>query len=387
MARRTRASTAGDSELNGHANHVSGSVKQEKIKQEKAKKGKARRVESDEEEEQPEPSLNVEDEAAVDGNVDAEAEDEEIEGGGTPKGRKRVRVNAEGESMPSTPSQGRQRERVKTLPRGEDGYIPGSIVRIQLCNFVTYDWVEFCPGPYLNMILGPNGTGKSSIACAICLGLNWPPSVLGRASELNSFVKNDKDSGYIEIELKGAKGERNLVIRRKLSAKSRGSTFTLNGAPATGKEVSSRMANLNVQVGNLCSFLPQDKVSEFAQMTPQQLLRETQRAAGDVNLTAWHDTLISSGKELKTLQERITGEQEQLKIMEERNAQLERDVARYQERERIEKEISVLEVLIPVNEYHEAKEVYLKTKERQREVHARVTKLKDRNAPAHAMLE
>ena len=56
-------------------------------------------------------------------------------------------------------------------------YVPGSIVRIQLRNFVTYDWVEFCPGPYLNMILGPNGTGKSSIACAIALGLNFPPSV------------------------------------------------------------------------------------------------------------------------------------------------------------------------------------------------------------------
>ena len=56
-------------------------------------------------------------------------------------------------------------------------YIPGSIVRIQLKNFVTYDWVEFRPGPYLNMIIGPNGTGKSSIACAICLGLNWPPQV------------------------------------------------------------------------------------------------------------------------------------------------------------------------------------------------------------------
>ena len=56
-------------------------------------------------------------------------------------------------------------------------FIPGSIVRIQLRNFVTYDYVEFRPGPYLNMILGPNGTGKSSIACAICLGLNWPPSV------------------------------------------------------------------------------------------------------------------------------------------------------------------------------------------------------------------
>ena len=56
-------------------------------------------------------------------------------------------------------------------------FVPGSIVRVQLKNFVTYDYVEFRPGPYLNMIIGPNGTGKSSIACAIALGLNWSPSV------------------------------------------------------------------------------------------------------------------------------------------------------------------------------------------------------------------
>ena len=56
-------------------------------------------------------------------------------------------------------------------------YVPGSIVRVQLHNFLTYDHVQFRPGPHLNMIIGPNGTGKSSIACAIALGLNWPPSV------------------------------------------------------------------------------------------------------------------------------------------------------------------------------------------------------------------
>ena len=50
-------------------------------------------------------------------------------------------------------------------------------MRVKLHNFLTYDDVEFRPGPYLNMVLGPNGTGKSSIACALCLGLNWPPSV------------------------------------------------------------------------------------------------------------------------------------------------------------------------------------------------------------------
>lgn len=38
-------------------------------------------------------------------------------------------------------------------------------------------------------------------------------------------------------------------------------------------------------------------------MSPQELLKETQRAAGNENLTAWHDTLIRTGGELKQLQE------------------------------------------------------------------------------------
>lgn len=38
-------------------------------------------------------------------------------------------------------------------------------------------------------------------------------------------------------------------------------------------------------------------------MSPQQLLRETQRAAGDPRLTNWHDTLITAGKEMAQLGE------------------------------------------------------------------------------------
>ncbi|OAX43369.1 P-loop containing nucleoside triphosphate hydrolase protein [Rhizopogon vinicolor AM-OR11-026] len=386
MARRTRPDAEGDTDslkensvLPNGLNEAQAKVKQEKVKGEKGK-GKATRIEPEATDEEPDHTQAV-DNTNADDDADADADPENEEG--SPRSRKRARANTEGEIIPSSP----KREQVMTLPRDDDGFIPGSIVRIQLHNFLTYDWVEFRPGPYLNMILGPNGTGKSSIACAICLGLNWPPSILGRANEISSFVKHGKESGYIEIELKGAKGQKNLTIRRNLSAKSKGSTLSLNGKSCTGKEISTRMAKLNVQVGNLCSFLPQDKVSEFAQMTPQQLLRETQRAAGDINLTTWHDTLITAGKELKNLQDKVNDEQERLKTMQDRNGQLERDVQRYQERKRIEKEIAVLEVLIPVNEYHEAKERYQRAKDRQRDLHARVRKLKDRNAPAHAKLE
>lgn len=57
--------------------------------------------------------------------------------------------------------------------------------------------------------------------------------------------------GYVEIELKGHIGQPNLIVRRKLTALSKSSTFTLNGRPATGKEINARMSDLNIQVSNL----------------------------------------------------------------------------------------------------------------------------------------
>lgn len=61
--------------------------------------------------------------------------------------------------------------------QGGTEYKPGSIVRIKVTNFVTYTSAEFFPGPKLNMVIGPNGTGKSTLVCAICLGLGWGPQV------------------------------------------------------------------------------------------------------------------------------------------------------------------------------------------------------------------
>ncbi|KAF8462463.1 AAA domain-containing protein, partial [Russula ochroleuca] len=105
-------------------------------------------------------------------------------------------------------------------------YVPGSIVRMH--NFLTYDHVEFRPGPHLNMIIGPNGTGKSSIACAIALGLNWPPRRPKYSRSRNRTELIKATDGYIEIELKGKIGKKNTV-RGNLSSTSKGSTYNLSG--------------------------------------------------------------------------------------------------------------------------------------------------------------
>lgn len=49
----------------------------------------------------------------------------------------------------------------------------------------TYKQVELYPGPSLNIIIGPNGTGKSTFVCAIILGLCGKTNVIGRAKKVS----------------------------------------------------------------------------------------------------------------------------------------------------------------------------------------------------------
>lgn len=44
--------------------------------------------------------------------------------------------------------------------------------------------MEVHPKPNLNVIIGPNGTGKSTIMCGLALALCQKPAVTGRGKEV-----------------------------------------------------------------------------------------------------------------------------------------------------------------------------------------------------------
>ncbi|WFC98940.1 Structural maintenance of chromosomes protein 5 [Malassezia yamatoensis] len=242
--------------------------------------------------------------------------------------------------------------------RGSSGYIAGSIVRLACENFVTYDAVEFFPGPHLNMIIGPNGTGKSTVVCAIALGLGWKPSVLGRAKDIASYVKLGHQQGWVEIELQGLQDGPNLTVRRVLFRESNSSDWLLNGRMASAREVHQAISQFHIEVGNLCTFLPQDRVADFASMTPARLLQETQHAAGDARLSEWHADLIIHGQQLSSIKTRIERDEQERSHLEERNQVLERDVRRYEQRVELEKQVAILNARIPYAQYREAKQRY-----------------------------
>jgi chromosome segregation ATPase len=148
-------------------------------------------------------------------------------------------------------------------------YVVGAVTRIKLKNFMTYDFVEFRPGPRLNMILGPNGTGKSSIAAAIAIGLGFSPNVscfylypahhpqiMGRAPNLQAYVKQGTEHAETEIELKAPRGKSNYVITRKFQMGNEKSTWQLNGKSKTKKDIEQLVTKLGVQANNLWCVFP-----------------------------------------------------------------------------------------------------------------------------------
>ena len=212
-----------------------------------------------------------------------------------------VRDDAAGPSA-VTPAAKRARHGARHHP---SEYIPGSVMKVKLHNFMTYSDVEMEPGPRLNVILGPNGTGKSSFVCALAIGLAGSTKLLGRADKLSEFVKRGEQSGYSEITLATKDPDRPLVVRREIKRKDSSSTWRVNNVVVTQERVKQEMHKLGVQLDNLCQFLPQDRVVEFARLSPEQLLMETERAIGNAELYDMHKDLIEKKEAIEGLEREV----------------------------------------------------------------------------------
>ncbi|XP_027262315.1 structural maintenance of chromosomes protein 5 isoform X6 [Cricetulus griseus] len=272
-----------------------------------------------------------------------------------------------------------------TLPRPSGPFVEGSIVRIAMENFLTYDICEVSPGPHLNMIIGANGTGKSSIVCAICLGLAGKPAFMGRADKVGFFVKRGCSKGLVEIELFRTSG--NLVITREIDVIKNQSFWFINKKPVTQKIVEEQVAALNIQVGNLCQFLPQDKVGEFAKLSKIELLEATEKSIGPPEMHRYHCELKNFREKEKQLETSCKEKTEYLEKMVQRNERYKQDVERFYERKRHLDLIEMLEAKRPWVEYENVRQEYEGVKLVRDRVKEEVRKLKEGQIPMTRRIE
>jgi chromosome segregation ATPase len=270
----------------------------------------------------------------------------------------------------------------------EEAHQPGSLVRVKLSNFVTYTAADFNLGPSLNMVIGPNGTGKSTLVCAICLGLGWDAKNLGRAKDVGEFVKHGAAEATIEIELAASEEHNaNPVVKRIIRKEGNKSAFFINGRPSNQKEVVRLAKSFNIQIDNLCQFLPQDRVVEFAGLSPVALLKETLRAAAPEQMVAWHEELIELRMNEKRIEAEQTAEDAALKQLNNRQNATREDVERWHQRQEFLTKSKNLERCRPIIETNLLMKEYTALKQERKAAERELVQLNADAAPARRAQE
>ena len=181
----------------------------------------------------------------------------------------------------------------------------------------------------------------------------------------------------VEIEL--AKDRKrfknNIIIRCTIKRDGNKTVFSINGKPQGKKAVMELCRSLSIQIDNLCQFLPQDKVVEFAAMTPVELLRSTQRAVASQDMIEMHESLKDLRRKQKDIQAQNAADQEQLDNLESRQRLQEADVERMREREQIETHVKMLEAARPFAEYRSARSAHVETKVKRKAAQNELTRL------------
>lgn len=244
--------------------------------------------------------------------------------------------------------------------------MPGNIIEIELHNFMTFDHLICKPGSRLNLVIGPNGSGKSSLVCAIALALGGDTQLLGRATSIGAYVKRGEESGYIKISLRGDTKEEHLTIMRKIDTRNKSEWF-FNGKVVPKGEVLEITKRFNIQVNNLTQFLPQDRVCEFAKLSPVKLLEETEKAVGDPQLPVQHCALVEKSSKLKTIECTVKRNGDTLNQLKALNVEQEKDVERVRQRAELLEKVESMKKKLPWLKYDMKKAEYIAAKEQEKD--------------------
>ncbi|XP_071035247.1 structural maintenance of chromosomes protein 5 isoform X2 [Parasteatoda tepidariorum] len=138
--------------------------------------------------------------------------------------------------------------------------------------------------------------------CAICLGLAGNTHLTGRTGQLSDFVKYGCEQAVIEIELENP-SKSNAVVTRIIERDS--STWLLDKKLVSFDEIQEIVRNFNIDVSNLCQFLPQEKVKEFAMMDKKARLKNMLQCIGDPYLFTTYQELKQLKMKSSKLDEEI----------------------------------------------------------------------------------
>lgn len=232
---------------------------------------------------------------------------------------------------------------------------------MHLKNFQTYQNADFHFHPQLNFIAGPNGSGKSSIANAIAFVFCGTPSTIGKTKDISEYVNFSANEASVEAIIKYK--DKTCILKRVFNKVNKKSIWYVNNTHKKQAEYVLFVESLNVNVDNLCQFLPQEKVSEFASLSSEELLIYTLDSQGDKTIVKLKEELCALERNRSELQSSIEGVKKKREGIGRIVQSLSKDVNRLKEKGKKEDKISLMKLKRKWLVYELLKREFTKTKD------------------------
>ncbi len=233
------------------------------------------------------------------------------------------------------------RELQKANPK--DTFVRGNIVRISMKNFLTFADTVVLPGPRLNLIIGPNGTGKSSIVNAVCICFGGRLGLLGRSGDLASFVRHGAEEATVEAWLHDPERPNGTVKIRRVFDCEGSSTFFIDNMKTTAKEVTTLAHHYDIQLDNLSQYMPQEKIADFVALKPDELLQITVRSLGGTQKVEQLTKLKASDIQMKTANNTFEKKEAELNDLKAKNEEMKEEVEAYKKQKELKKRVRLAE--------------------------------------------
>ncbi|CAA9988263.1 conserved Plasmodium protein, unknown function [Plasmodium knowlesi strain H] len=207
----------------------------------------------------------------------------------------------------------------------------GAIIEITVFNWMVFSGpVTLKAEEGINLIAAANASGKSSLVCALVFGLGYNSNILSRNKELINYIKKGEKKSFIEITLK--KNERtNTNIKRimHINQNKVESFWFVNYKKVNQTEIQELQKEFHLNLDNLITFMPQENVSKFSRLSPEELFECTLMAIDKNLLDRYNDLkkLIKEKKEgehnMQLLEHQVKEEEKLINDLEEKKGKFE----------------------------------------------------------------
>lgn len=240
------------------------------------------------------------------------------------------------------------------------GFRRGNLLRVEMKNFLTFSHTVIHPGPRMNVILGPNGTGKSTICNAVCIVFGGSPKILGRSTDLGNFVKHGQSKATIEALIYDPDRSSGVTkVSRTFDVDAKGHFF-INDKKVKVSDINTINKRFDIQLDNLSQFMPQEKIAEFTQLKPDELLAITVRSLGGTEkeklfseLCTLDQTTVQSKREMSNMEKTLTD------YLRQHEAEAE-EVEAFRKQQEAKKRLKLYQKCFPELQARELEEAYLR---------------------------